>query len=344
MPGPAICETIHFTTRTEERLLISLPSWAGGQPAGQRPVTKLSQHPKATHAALSRHGRKPIIPKLVWIWHFLTASSILVPWDRTRWRGLEGKGFSQLSILNYLAVREVGDDKYRGEEAPFAPPTGLSQQLLLALLPPFPPPWLRVPLASPLRLTHTARPAAKPAARQGSSPAGPARRRPDWPAPSRPRPPRGSGRWSAPSRTFSPPPPPSQQPPGRVGVGEPGAAATSAHGAAFYRESCSRPHNSITVSLNLLFKMVLRFSAFSILLCHSKSIRKTLTRTIEINRLFQYLTGLCDLPKRIYPGKAVPELRRARPGRLCGAPLWWPGTTRPPGWTPTAPTTPHRAS
>lgn len=35
-------------------------------------------------------------------------------------------------------------------------------------------------------------------------------------------------------------------------------------------------HNSITVSLNLLFKMTLRLNAFPILLCHLKSINKTL--------------------------------------------------------------------
>lgn len=35
MSGPAICETIPFTTRTEERLLISLLSWAGGAASRQ---------------------------------------------------------------------------------------------------------------------------------------------------------------------------------------------------------------------------------------------------------------------------------------------------------------------
>ena len=52
MSGPAICETIPSTTRTEERLLISLPSWAGGRPAGNRSITKVLQHLKATHAVL----------------------------------------------------------------------------------------------------------------------------------------------------------------------------------------------------------------------------------------------------------------------------------------------------
>lgn len=128
MSGPAICETIPFTTRTEERLLISLPSWAGGRPAGNRSVTKVLQHPKATHgvsdsSAITEQARNEGHNPLI-------CMNLTIPlhWQHSFCLGAEsgggvwGESHSQLSIFSYLVANAVGDDKGTRKETPIAPP------------------------------------------------------------------------------------------------------------------------------------------------------------------------------------------------------------------------------
>lgn len=81
----------------------------------------------------------------------------------------------------------------------------------------------------------------------------------------------GSGREPRPGR--------GRRGPLRGRDGASGAAVGRAAGRGFPARppfSRTRTRNSITVASNLLFKLVLRFNAFPILLCHLKSIHKTL--------------------------------------------------------------------
>lgn len=89
----------------------------------------------------------------------------------------------------------------------------------------------------------------------------------------------GSPLWGPPSRTFS------VAAVGHCGADGSGKAAISQAAPLQHRvrfsppaclSACTQKHDSIIISLNLLFEMALGFNAFSILLCHLKSIHKTL--------------------------------------------------------------------